>query len=79
MADIIKNDKNNFSDIISIIESAKQRAIKAVNAELINMYWEVGKYLSTLVETSSFGDKIIDEVASYIAENNPTIKGFNRR
>ncbi len=79
MADIIKNDKNNFSDIISIIEAAKQRAMKAVNAELINMYWEVGKYLSTLVENSSFGDKIIDEVASYIAENNPTIKGFNRR
>jgi len=79
MADTIKNDKNNFSDIISIIEAAKQRAMKAVNAELINMYWEVGKYLSTLVENSSFGDKIIDEVASYIAENNPTIKGFNRR
>ena len=79
MADIINNDKNNFSDIISIIEAAKQRAMKAVNAELINMYWEVGKYLSTLVENSSFGDKIIDEVASYIAENNPTIKGFNRR
>ena len=55
------------------------RAMKAVNAELINMYWEVGKYLSSLVSNSSFGDKIIDEVAAYIAENNPTIKGFNRR
>lgn len=53
--------------------------MKAVNAELINMYWEVGKYLSSLVSDSSFGDKIIDEVAAYIAENNPTIKGFNRR
>ena len=52
------------------------RAMKAVNAELINMYWEVGKYLSSLVSDSSFGDKIIDEVAAYIAENNPTIKGF---
>lgn len=79
MADIIKNDNNNFSNIISIIEAAKQRAMKAVNAELINMYWEVGKYLSSLVEDSSFGDKVIDEVAAYIAENNPTIKGFNRR
>ena len=78
MSDIIKSD-NNFSSIISIIESAKQRAIKAVNAELINMYWEVGKYLSSLVEDSSFGDKVIDEVAAYIAESNPTIKGFNRR
>lgn len=79
MADIIKNDNNNFSNIISIIEAAKQRAMKAVNAELINMYWEVGKYLSSLVENSSFGDKVIDEVAAYIAESNPTIKGFNRR
>ena len=43
------------------------------------MYWEVGKYLSSLVENSSFGDKVIDEVAAYIAESNPTIKGFNRR
>ena len=79
MSDIIKADNNNFSNIISIIEAAKQRAIKAVNAELINMYWKVGKYLSSLVEDSSFGDKVIDEIAAYIAENNPAIKGFNRR
>lgn len=75
MSKVINSD-NNFLDIISIIESAKMRAMKAVNAELINMYWEVGKYLSSLVSDSSFGDKIIDEVAAYIAENNPTIKGF---
>ena len=78
MADIIKPN-NDFSNIISIIESSKQRALKAVNAELINMYWEVGKYISSLVAESSFGDKVIDEVASYIVKNNPTIKGFNRR
>ncbi len=78
MSDIIKKD-NSFSQIISIIENAKQRAMKAVNTELINMYWEVGKYLSSLCEDSSFGDKVIDEVAAYIAKNNPTIKGFNRR
>lgn len=78
MSKVINSD-NKFLDIISIIESAKMRAMKAVNAELINMYWEVGKYLSSLVSNSSFGDKIIDEVAAYIAENNPTIKGFNRR
>ena len=78
MSKVINSD-NKFLDIISIIESAKMRAMKAVNAELINMYWEVGKYLSSLVSDSSFGDKIIDEVAAYIAENNPTIKGFNRR
>ena len=70
---------NDFGAVISIIENAKGRALKAVNAELINMYWEVGEYLSKLCAESSFGDKVIDEVADYISETNPTIKGFNRR
>lgn len=69
----------NFAEVISIIENAKGRALKAVNAELINMYWEVGEYLSDLCAESSFGDKVIDEVAAYISNAAPAIKGFNRR
>ena len=76
--DIISNAAD-FGAVISIIENAKGRALKAVNAELIQMYWEVGKYLSDLCAESSFGDKVIDEVATYISKSAPTIKGFNRR
>ena len=68
-----------FDEIISIIEKAKARAIKAVNAELIQMYWNVGEYLSDLCANSNFGDKIMDEVAAYIAQSNQNLKGFNRR
>ena len=57
MSNIIKTESNNFSDIVTIIEASKQRALKAVNTELINMYWEVGKYISALVADSKFGDK----------------------
>ena len=71
--------QNNFNDIINIIEQSKSRALKAVNAEMINMYWKIGKYLSELCNNSSFGDKVVDEVATYIAKENPDIKGFNRR
>lgn len=70
---------NNFDEVLAIIENAKSRALNAVNSELINMYWEVGKYLSELCSQSSFGDKIIDGVAAYISRVSPTIKGFNRR
>lgn len=77
MSNIINNE--NFSEIISIIETAKMRALKAVNTELITMYYEVGKYLSELCSNSKFGDKVINDVEMYISKNNPTIKGFNRR
>ena len=43
------------------------------------MYWNVGAYLSELCAASSFGDKVIDEVATYIAQKSPDVKGFNRR
>lgn len=73
------SDNNSFDTVISIIESAKGRALKAVNTELIHMYWEVGEYLSGLCAQSTFGDKVIDQVANYIANVAPTVKGFNRR
>jgi len=79
MSTELTSQPNQFDEIIVIIEKAKIRAIKAVNAELIQMYWNVGEYLSGLCANSNFGDKIIDEVAAYIAQNNQNLKGFNRR
>ena len=71
--------QGKFDELLHIIEDARVRALKAVNAELIQMYWNVGEYLSGLCANAGFGDKVIDEVASYIAKENPGVKGFNRR
>lgn len=73
------SNNNDFGVVITIIENAKSRALKSVNKELIQMYWEVGEYLSMLCAKSSFGDKIIDEVANYISHAAPAAKGFTRR
>lgn len=70
---------NEFNDLIHIIEESRANALKAVNKELILMYWKVGEYLHNLALNASFGDKIIDEVANFIKKNNPTLKGFNKR
>lgn len=37
------------------------------------------QYLSVLCAKASFGDKVINEIAAYIAETSPQIKSFNRR
>lgn len=71
--------QNHFDKITNIIETARNNALQAVNTELIKMYWNVGEYLYELTSNSAYGDKVIDEIAEYIAQSNPTIKGFNRR
>ncbi len=79
MKELSVSDSTQFNEVLQIIQSAHERALKAVNAEMIQMYWNVGAYLSKLCAEAAFGDKVIDEVATYIAHNNPGIKGFNRR
>ena len=79
MSKELTQNMGQFDELLSIIDSARTRALKAVNAELIQMYWNVGEYLSGLCANSGFGDKVIDEVAAYIATANPGVKGFNRR
>lgn len=56
--------QGQFDELLHIIEDARVRELKAVNAELIQMYWNVGEYLSGLCANAGFGDKVMDEVAS---------------
>ena len=69
---------DQFANIISLIRQSQANAIKAVNTELINLYWQVGEYISRQVAAATWGEKTVDELA-YISNRHPEIKGFNRR
>ena len=48
MSNELTHNTGQFDEVIHIIDNARSRAMKAVNAELIQMYWSVGAYLSEL-------------------------------
>lgn len=66
-----------FTDIIQLIKHSRTNAIRAVNAELINLYWNIGKYISKKIEQAEWGDSVVIELAKYIQQNEPEIKGFS--
>ena len=68
-----------FEKIVNIIESAKERAYRKVNEELILMYRDVGEYISKQSEKTEYGDAFVQKLADSFAENYPDLKGFNRR
>jgi predicted nuclease of restriction endonuclease-like (RecB) superfamily len=68
-----------FANIISLIRQSQANAVRAVNTELINLYWQVGEYISKQVTATAWGEKTVDELSEYISKTHPEIKGFNRR
>lgn len=71
--------QNQFTEIIHLIQTSRNKAISAVNTELINLYWKTGAFISIQVEQAHWGDKTINELATFIKSNHPEIKGFDRR
>ena len=69
--------ENKFSDIIQIIKNSRKNAIKAVNSELINLYWNIGEYISVQVEQSQWGKSVVKELANFIQSTEPDLKGFS--
>ena len=68
-----------FQKVVNIIESAKERAYRKVNEELITMYLDIGEYISKQSKNSSYGDAFVQKLANFFSENYPELKGFNRR
>ncbi len=56
----------NFNEILSTIQTSKQKAYAQINNTLIELYWEVGKYISTKTIKENWGKGVVKELAHYI-------------
>lgn len=68
-----------FSEVAQMIAAARQRAVRAVNTELLELYWQVGAYISRKIETAEWGDGVVPQLADYLARQQPGLRGFTRR
>jgi len=73
------NKQKQFYEIVHLIKSAQNNAVMSINVEMINLYWNVGQYISSQLSNAAWGDKTVDELAAFIQREHPEIKGFNRR
>jgi predicted nuclease of restriction endonuclease-like (RecB) superfamily len=69
--------QKQFSDIILMIKQSRDNAIRVVNTELINLYWNVGQYISKQIESATWGDAVVKELANYLERTEPELKGFS--
>jgi hypothetical protein len=66
-----------FDEVIPIIDNAREKAFRAVNYELINMYWEIGKNVSKQIAVENWGKSIVKEFFDFIQSRYVGIQGFS--
>ena len=66
-------------DIKQRISSAQHKALKAVNRELIGLYWDIGEIIVTRQREESWGKSVVETLSKDIREEFPKITGFSAR
>ena len=61
------------------IRNSQVRAALAVNQELIQLYWEVGKFIVQQQKEYSWGQGVIEHLSRDLKKSFPGLKGFSAR
>ena len=75
--DLAPKNQAEYGEIISIIERARENAFRAVNRELISMYWEIGAYVSGKVKSEGWGKSVVADFSKFIQSRYLGIRGFS--
>jgi len=68
-----------FADIKRRIRHAQTRAVLAVNAELLRLYWEIGALIDQRQQQEGWGGAVIPRLAKDLHNELPEEKGFSER
>jgi predicted nuclease of restriction endonuclease-like (RecB) superfamily len=75
--ELTPSNNAEYTEIISIIERARENAFRAVNRELISMYWDIGKYVSEKVKSDGWGKSVVKDFSQFIQSRFLGIRGFS--
>lgn len=77
------SDGNNYHGLLvevkDRIRSAQYVALKAVNQELIALYWDIGQLIVDRQQAASWGKSVVEQLAKDIQSEFPGISGFSIR
>ena len=67
-----------LADIKNRVSAARHKAALAVNAELVSLYWHIGRDILQRQAAQGWGSKVIDGLGRDLREAFPEMKGFSR-
>ncbi|MEA2028537.1 MAG: DUF1016 N-terminal domain-containing protein [Campylobacterota bacterium] len=75
----IHNNQDSFDEVFTLIQNTKQQVYKQANTILMELYWNLGEYISLKTTKENWGKGVVKDLAEYIKQQDLTLKGFNDR
>ena len=69
--------QTQFEEITTLIRQTRYEALKTVNSQLIQLYWQVGCYIHERTTKDNWGKSVVTQLAQFIAAKEPQTKGFS--
>lgn len=67
----------DFVDVLQHIQQSRQKIFAQINTALIDLYWQLGQIISHKVSTEAWGKGVVTDLAAFIAQQDPDLKGFS--
>jgi predicted nuclease of restriction endonuclease-like (RecB) superfamily len=71
-------EEESFSKVVQNIEASREKALQAVNAELIELYWQIGETISLKIKEAAWRESVMGQLAAYISKTQSGKLGFTR-
>lgn len=68
-----------FLEIKERIHSAQYEAMKAVNKEMISLYWDIGKLITEKQQSLGWGKSVVETLSKDLQKEFPGMQGFGTR
>ncbi len=78
MTDLINGDYTALlGEIKDHIRSAQYEALRAVNKQLISLYWDIGRLIVERQRVAGWGHSVVEQLAADVRTEFPGIQGFS--
>lgn len=68
-----------LAEVKERVRSAQYAALKAVNKELVGLYWDIGKMIVSRQRDAEHGEAIVEQLAADLRSEFPGVSGYSRR
>ena len=66
-----------LEDVKERIKAAQYRALRAINAELVPLYWDIGRLIVEKQAEHGWGNSVVEKLSADLRAETPNLQGFS--